>query len=158
MLQSILFCSLSIIQQLFQVDTIFHNGMLSESPAFSYETGYYGSVVLSFFKTSESQTGPGRKKRGIQVDGTGVELELSFRSSSVSAENIDIMFDTGNVTELIGTLNTDEAECDESNLEFDSVKLVLKKSDSGKVSVGMKAYFDCASGYSCKFVFVYSLI
>ena len=121
--------------------------MLEDGASFDYEKGYFGSVVLSFFKTSDSQTGAGRKKRGIEDDGTGVEVELAFRSSSVLAPDIDTMFDSGNITDLIGTSKSSEALCDEATLDYDKGVLVLKNSDSGSVPVGMKAYFDCVTGF-----------
>ena len=121
--------------------------MLENGASLNYEKGYYGSVVLSFFKTSDSQTGAGRKKRGIKEDGTGVEVELAFRSSSVLAPDIDTMFDSGNITDLIGTSKSSEALCDEATLDYDKGGLVLKNSDSGTVPVGMKAYFDCVTGF-----------
>ena len=49
-----------------KVDTIFYIGMLAAGASFDYDKGYYGAVVLSFFKTSDSLTGAGRKKRGIE--------------------------------------------------------------------------------------------
>lgn len=121
--------------------------MLADGASFDYEKGYYGAVVLSFFKTSESQMGAGRKKRDIQEDGTGVEVEISFRSSDILATDIDAMLDAGNITNLIGTTKASEALCDEADLEYDKNLLVLKKSDSGNFPVGLKAYFDCAYGY-----------
>ena len=121
--------------------------MFANGAAFNYEKGYYGSVVLSLFKTSPSQLGAGRKKRGIQDGGTGVELELVFRSPSVSTTDIDTMFDSGTVTDKIGTSKTSEAVCEEATLDYDKSVLVHKTSASGTVSVGMKAYFDCLPGH-----------
>ncbi len=53
--------------------------------------GYMGCIVLSLFKSTSTSLGAGkRKKRGFREDGLGAEVEISFRSPTVSDEDIEV--------------------------------------------------------------------
>ena len=54
--------------------------MAAENATIPLDKGYWGSIVLSFFESTDSQMGAGRRrKRGYTSGGTGLEVELSFR-------------------------------------------------------------------------------
>ena len=120
--------------------------MFTEGAAFDYEAGYAGSVVLSLFRTSSSQLGAGRRKRSYEEGGTGAEVELSFRSSGVKGAAIDAMFDTGNVTDLVGASKAKISECSVASLEYNENILDLGSSHPASVPVGMKVYLNCVQG------------
>ena len=53
--------------------------------------GYMGCVVLSLFESTSSSLGAGkRRKRGFREGGLGTEVEISFRSPTVSDEDIEV--------------------------------------------------------------------
>ena len=55
--------------------------------------GYMGCIVLSLFKSTSTSLGAGkRKKRGFREDGLGAEVEISFRSPTVSDEDIEVRY------------------------------------------------------------------
>ena len=54
--------------------------------------GYMGCVVLSLYESTSSSLGAGkRRKRGFREGGLGAEVEISFRSPTVSDEDIEVM-------------------------------------------------------------------
>ena len=53
--------------------------------------GYMGCVVLSLYESTSSSLGAGkRRKRGFREGGLGAEVEISFRSPTVSNEDIEV--------------------------------------------------------------------
>ena len=61
------------------------------TPGIPLIKGYMGCVVLSLFKSTSSSLGAGkRRKRGFREDGLGAEIEISFRSPTVSDDDIEV--------------------------------------------------------------------
>ena len=89
-------------------------------------SGYWGSNVLSMFKSSSSQRGAGRRRRRFVEGGTGVEVELTFRADTLTDPEIEDIIDTASVTELLGDSKLSAAVCEESALDYDKTYFQLE--------------------------------
>ena len=109
-----------------QIDTTFYNWMFAAGNVDGVASGYWGSNVLSMFKSTSSQRGAGRRRRRFVEGGTGVEVELTFRSDSLTDSEIEEILDTGSVTEMLGDSKLSAAVCEEANLDYDKTYFQLE--------------------------------
>ena len=128
-----------------KIDDMIYNYMILDEDLF--RKGYWGSNILSLFRSSSDQLGAGRKKRSYIEGGTGAEVELSFRSGSVTDEIIETMFDNGTLDSLKGDSPLAVAECLVSSLDHDPSIFVRDDESINSVPVGEQLYLRCHSGY-----------
>lgn len=129
-----------------KVDDMIYGQMVTDEALF--RKGYWGSTVLSFFRSSSEQLGAGRRRKRSYLDGgTGVELELTFRSSSVTDEIIQTMFDTGTIEDMIGESPLAEAQCQVTDLQMDAGLFILDDETITTVAVGQNIYLRCRPGF-----------
>ena len=128
-----------------EVDSIFSTWMFAND---GITMGFWGSNVLSMFKSTPSQRGAGRRKRFVD-GGTGVELELTFRADTVTDAKIEEILDTGSITEMLGDSKLATAECEESSLDYDKTYFQLEvrlTTDLRLLQISLKLFISRALG------------
>ena len=110
-----------------QVDELFFTGMQQNNSKIPIEKGYYGSFVMSFFKTTDNQMGAGRRrKRGFQENGIGIEIEVAWRKT-VEKEDIEEIWEAGtgqHITGYKGDSELAKAVCLVSDFKYDHTKFI----------------------------------
>ena len=104
-----------------EIDNLFLQGMTDTNTSIPLSKGFWGANVLSLFKSTPDQLGAGRRKKRSYIDGgTGAEVELSFRVSSVKDEDVEAMFEAGHssISNLIGFSELAPAVCLVDDLNF----------------------------------------
>ena len=114
-----------------EIDDLFLEGMTESNSNISLSKGYWGANVLSLFKSTPEQLGAGRRKKRSYIDGgTGAEVELSFRVSSVMDDDVESMFIAGHgkISYLIGYSDLAPAVCLVEDMVFDTQTFIANVS------------------------------